>query len=71
MFTGFIYRHIQIGALYANKLFYELLSEKKSFFTFFKIITLFHNAFCYDLRPSSPALCSVIDKFPLGGIMKL
>ena len=50
MFTGFIYIHIQIGILYVNKPFYELLSEKKiqSFSTFFKIITLFHNAFCYE-----------------------
>ena len=30
MFTGFIYRHIQIGVSYVNKPFYELLSEKKS-----------------------------------------
>ena len=29
MFEGFIYRHIQIGILYVNKPFYELLSEKK------------------------------------------
>ena len=29
MFTGFIYRHIQIGVLYVNEPFYELLSEKK------------------------------------------
>ena len=29
MFTGFIYRHIQIGVSYVNKPFYELLSEKK------------------------------------------
>ena len=50
MFKGFIYRHIQIGVSYVNKPFYELLSEKKNqlFFTFFKIITLFHNAFCYE-----------------------
>ena len=49
MFTEFIYRHIQIGVLYVNKPFYELLSEKnQSFFTFLKIITLFHNAFCYE-----------------------
>ena len=25
----------------------------------------------HGLTPSSPALCSVIDDFPLGGIMKL
>ena len=30
MFVGFIYRHIQIGVLYVNKPFYELLSEKNS-----------------------------------------
>ena len=50
MFTGFIYRHIQIGILYVNKPFYELLSEKKinHFSHFFKIITLFHNAFFYE-----------------------
>ena len=29
MFSGFIYRHIQIGVLSVNKPFYGLLSEKK------------------------------------------
>ena len=29
MFTGFIYRHIEIGVMYVNKPLYELLSEKK------------------------------------------
>ena len=49
MFMGFIYRHIKIGVLYVNKPLYDLLSEKiQSFFIFFKIITLFHNAFCYE-----------------------
>ena len=50
MFTGFTYRHIQIGILYVSKPFDELLSEKKfnHFSHFIKIITLFHNAFCYE-----------------------
>ena len=44
------YRHIKKGVSYVNKPFYELLSEKKinHFFTSFKIITLFHHAFCYE-----------------------
>ena len=42
MFTGFIYRHIQIGVVYVNKPLDELLSEKKfNHFSYFP--KLLHN----------------------------
>ena len=47
MFTGFIYRHIQIGVSYVDKPFYELLSEKNSIIVFhFSKLLLF---FCYEI----------------------
>ena len=47
MFTGFIYIHIQIGVLYVNKPFYELLSEKNinHFSHFSKLLHYFIKSF--------------------------
>ena len=52
MFTGFIYRHIQIGILYVNKPCYELLSGKKfnHFSHFSKLLHYFIMRFAMKLQ---------------------
>ena len=52
MFTGFIYRHIQIGVSYVNKPLYELLSEKNSIILhiFSKLLHFFIMRFAMKLQ---------------------